>query len=114
MRIYLDHNATTPLRPEVVQTMTEVLGRAFGNPSSTHAEGAEAREVVNRAREEVASVLGVRRSPSDCVVFTAGATEANNALLRFGGWENRGRHIVSTSTEHPSVLEPLAELEARG
>jgi cysteine desulfurase len=114
MRIYLDHNATTPLRPEVLETMRETLGRAFGNPSSTHAEGAEARAAVDGAREEVASVLGVRRPPHECVIFTAGATEANTALLRFGGWENRGQHVVSTSTEHPSVLEPLAELEARG
>ena len=114
MRIYLDHNATTPLRPEVLETMRETLGRAFGNPSSTHAEGAEARAAVDGAREEVASVLGVRRPPKECVIFTAGATEANTALLRFGGWESRGRHVVSTSTEHPSVLEPLAELEARG
>lgn len=114
MRIYLDHNATTPLRPEVLETMRVTLERSFGNPSSTHAEGAEGKAALDSAREEVAALLGVRQAPSESILFTAGATEANNALLRFGNWQGRGRHVISTGTEHPSVVEPLDELEAAG
>jgi cysteine desulfurase len=112
MRIYLDHNATTPLRPEVVAAMGEALRSCFGNPSSTHAEGAAARAALERARGEVASLLGV--APGE-VTFTAGATEANNTAL-FGALAARPerRHVVSTTIEHPSVEEPLRALEQRG
>ncbi|MFP8875253.1 MAG: cysteine desulfurase family protein, partial [Myxococcota bacterium] len=99
---------------EVLETMREILERSFGNPSSTHAEGAAGKATVDSAREQVAALLGVRQAPSDSIFFTAGATEANNALLRFGNWVERGRHVVSTGTEHPSVLEPLEELETSG
>jgi cysteine desulfurase len=112
VRIYLDHNATTPLREEVVAAMTEVLRAAHGNPSSTHAEGAAARALIERARGEVAALLGV--SPSE-IVFTAGATEANNAVIHgaLAARPERG-HVVATTVEHPSVEEPLRALAARG
>jgi len=112
MRIYLDHNATTPLRPEVAAAMGEALRSSFGNPSSTHGEGAAARAALERARGEVASLLGV--GPSE-VTFTGGATEANNTAL-FGALAARPerQHVVSTSIEHPSVEEPLRALEQRG
>jgi cysteine desulfurase len=115
MRIYLDHNATTPLRAEVFEAMTRVLRDEFGNPSSTHAEGAAARKRVERAREQVAAALGV--APEE-VVFTAGATEANNAVL--AGFASRRRagegrtRIVTSRVEHPSVLEPCERLEDAG
>jgi len=112
MRVYLDHNATTPLRPEVVAAMDEALRSNYGNPSSTHAEGALARAAVERARAEVAALLGV--APSE-LIFTSGATEANNtALLGALAARPERRHVVSTTIEHPSVEEPLRALEQRG
>ncbi len=109
MRIYLDHNATTPIRPEVVEAMTYVLRESFGNPSSVYAEGADARARVEAARAQVASLLGV---DPVAIRFTGGATEANNTIL-FGHLEP-GDHVVTTRVEHPSVTEPLSVLEARG
>ena len=112
MRIYLDHNATTPLRDEVIEAMTAILYESYGNPSNTHCEGAAARAVVERAREQVASCLGTA-PPS--VYFTAGASESNNTVLRglAAGRGSRG-HVVTTSVEHPSVEGPCAWLERRG
>ena len=112
MRVYLDHNATTPLRGEVVAAMAEALRANYGNPSSIHAEGAAARGAIERARSEVAALLGVEAGE---ITFTAGATEANNAaLLGVLAARPRGRHVVSTTIEHPSVEAPLCALEANG
>jgi cysteine desulfurase len=111
VRIYLDHNATTPLRPEVVDAMTAALRERWGNPSSTHAEGAAARAALERAREQVAALVGA--APRE-VTFTSGATEANNLALRGVFATARGRRVVSSTVEHPSVEEPLAALEAEG
>jgi cysteine desulfurase len=108
-RIYLDHNATTPVRPEVANEMSRVLRHVHGNPSSVHAEGAEARAVVEEARRRVAACLGVE---SGEVFFTGGATEANNTLLRgIAGAASASGPLVITTTEHPSVAEPAAHLE---
>jgi len=113
MRIYLDHNATTPVRPEVADAMNAVQREDFGNPSSVHAEGARARVEIDRARERVASLLGV--VPSD-VVFTSGATEANNTVFLglLAARSDRRRHIVTTNVEHPSVDAPLEVLSRAG
>jgi cysteine desulfurase len=112
MRIYLDHNATTPVRDEVVDAMTRALRDGYGNPSSVHEEGSRARALVEAARAQVASLLGLQ--PPE-VIFTSGATEANNtALLRVAPASGRGRHIVTSNVEHPSVEAPLEVLEARG
>ena len=111
MRIYLDHNATTPVRPEVVDAMAAALREHWGNPSSTHAEGTAARAALERAREQVAELLGA--APRD-VLFTSGATEANNTALRGVLATSRGRHVVTSTVEHPSVAEPLHALEAEG
>ena len=113
MRIYLDHNATTPVRPEVVEVMDRVLREVFGNPSSVHAEGVRAREELETARARCAALVGA--APEE-VIFTAGATEANHlALLGIAGRPDRpGRHLVSTCAEHPSVEAPLARLEGEG
>ncbi len=115
-RVYLDHNATTPVREEVVEATLRVLRDCYANPSSTHADGAAARAEVERARERVASLVGAR--PEE-VVFTAGATEANNtalhgvlALAREA--DPARRRLVITTVEHPSVVEPAAVLEAAG
>jgi cysteine desulfurase len=112
MRIYLDHNATTPLRDEVVDAMSRTLADCYGNPSSTHAEGADARARVEDAREQVATCLG---TAARTIYFTGGATESNNTLLR-GLAEAPGerRGVVTTEIEHPSVVEPCAWLESRG
>jgi cysteine desulfurase len=112
MRIYLDHNATTPVRPEVADAMDGVLRAAWGNPSSVHHEGARARAEVDTARDRVASLLGVA---AEEILFTGGASEANNTallgVLRRGGETDGRRHIVTTNVEHPSVEAPLAVLE---
>jgi len=113
MRIYLDHNATTPVREEVAAAMAAALRGCFGNPSSIHAEGAAARAEVERARERVAGLLACE--PRE-VLFTAGATEANNTALGplLRAWAGDKRHVVSSNAEHPSVEEPLAALEREG
>lgn len=113
MRIYLDHNATTPVRDEVADAMAGALRGCFGNPSSVHAEGAAARAEVERARERVAGLLACE--PPE-VIFTAGATEANNTALGplLRAWAGSKRHVVSSNAEHPSVEEPLAALEREG
>ncbi len=113
MRVYLDHNATSPLRDEVVEAMTRVLRGIHGNPSSTHEEGRAARAVVDRARASVASLIGVQ---SDDVLFTAGATEANNTALigRLGLRSAEAGHLVTSAAEHPSVEAPLEALERAG
>jgi cysteine desulfurase len=113
MRVYLDHNATSPLRDEVVEAMTRVLRGIHGNPSSTHEEGRAARAVVDRARASVASLIGVQ---SDDVLFTAGATEANNTALigRLGLRSGEAGHLVTSAAEHPSIEAPLEALERAG
>jgi cysteine desulfurase len=111
-RVYLDHNATTPVRAEAIRAIEEALRRGWGNPSSVHAEGAAARALVERSRAQVAALLGAE---PDEVVFTAGATESNNTailgLLRRAG---RPGGVVASTAEHPSVEGPLAALEAAG
>src|SRR5690606_597375 len=105
--------ATTPVREEVVEAMARVLRDVPGNPSSVHAEGARARAVLETAREQVAAALGAR--PAE-VVFTSGATEANHLAIHgaAGAEATRGRHVVTTAVEHPSVQGPLEALERAG
>ncbi len=113
MRTYLDHNATSPVRPEAREAMVEALDHYYGNPSSVHGAGADARAAVERSRAQVASLLGVA---PDCVVFTSGATESNNTVLRTAVLRagTRDGHLVTCATEHPSVLETAAELRDQG
>jgi len=109
MRIYLDHNATTPVRPEVVDAMTAILRAQHGNPSSVYEEGAAARARVEVARAQIAGLLGATASE---IRLTGGATEANNTLLF--GLLGPDDHIVTTTIEHPSISAPLELLETRG
>jgi cysteine desulfurase len=112
-RIYLDHNATTPVRDEVAEAVLRVLRDVWGNPSSAHAEGAAARAEIESARERVAALVAARSAE---VVFTGGATESNNLAI-FGvarAAEESRRHLVTSAAEHPSVEAPLAALEADG
>jgi cysteine desulfurase len=113
VRIYLDHNATTPVRPEVADAIAALLRERHGNPSSVHAEGAAARGAVERAREQLAALL--RAEPRE-VTFGSGATEANNTALGplLRAWAGERRHLVSSDAEHPSVEEPLAALAREG
>lgn len=110
--IYLDHNATTPLLPEVVDSMLPYLREHFGNPSSGHLFGRRARDGVARAREQVAELLGC--SPDE-IVFTSGGTEANNLAIR-GTTEARPdrRHVVTSVVEHPATASPCCWLERHG
>ncbi|WP_375756293.1 cysteine desulfurase family protein [Corallococcus exercitus] len=110
--IYLDHNATTPLFPEVVDAMLPYLREHFGNPSSGHVYGLRARSAVARAREQVAALLGC---DADEVLFTSGGTEANNLAIR-GVLEalGRERHVVTTRIEHPATAVPCEWLEKKG
>ena len=112
--IYLDHHATTPLDGRVWETMVPYFAEKFGNPHSTnHAWGWTAAEAVDQARNSVAALLGATANE---IVFTSGATESNNLAL-FGIAERsrrRGNHLVSVTTEHKSVLDPLARLARTG
>lgn len=113
--VYLDCNATTPLEPMVLEVMQRYLVEDFGNEGSrTHEYGARAKQAVQKARDQVGQVVGAQR---DEVIFTSGATEANNlAILGLAehGEKSGRKHIVSTLIEHKAVLEPLEELERRG
>ena len=107
--IYLDHNATTPLDPEVRGAMEAAAG-VYGNPSSVHAEGQKARRVVEEARDEVARLVGAR---TEEIVLTSGGTEAN-ALAILGSASGRKGRVVVSGAEHPSVRDAAARLAADG
>jgi cysteine desulfurase len=108
--IYLDHAATTPLLPEAWEAMRPVAAEAFGNPASAHHAGRRARRFLEDAREKVAALLGAF---PDEVIFTSGATEANNLAISGLAGDPPGR-LVASRIEHPCVIEPLNHLAARG
>ena len=113
-RIYLDHAATTPVRPEVRAAMEPFLGgAAFGNPSSLHAEGQRAKHALDDARDAVAAALGAQAAE---IVFTSGGTESDNAALVGVMLANMGRgdHLITTQIEHEAVLNSARFLEALG
>lgn len=110
--IYLDHNGTTPIAPEVAKAMQPFWESAFGNPSSGHAYGRIPRNAVAKARRQVADLLGCRPAQ---IVFTSGGTEANNhALKGIVMAAHRGGHIITSAIEHPAVLEVCRFLERFG
>lgn len=113
MAIYLDHAATSPLRPDVLEAMLPYLAEHHGNPSSIHASGRRARQAVDEAREAIAASLGVR--PRE-IVFTAGGTESDNLAVKGAAWAGSaaGRHIVTSSVEHKAVMNSAAVLERQG
>lgn len=113
-RVYLDHNATTPLHPAVLARMTEVLRDEFGNPSSVHHFGQRAKALLDEARASVAALLGA--DPTE-VVFTGGGTESDNFAIRGAAeaMEAAGRrHLIASSIEHEAVLNTLKALARRG
>jgi cysteine desulfurase len=110
-RVYLDHNASTPVHPEVVAEMTPYFNEVFGNPSSVHAFGRDAREAVDVARERIARFVKV---PVDQIVFTSGGTESDNFGVK-GLALARGRgHVITSRIEHHAVLRTVQALEAQG
>jgi cysteine desulfurase len=113
MSVYLDHAATTPLRPEVLEAMGPYLTEHFGNASSIHGAGRRARLGLDEARETVARVLGAK--PRE-IVFTSGGTESDNLAIKGAAWaaSARGREIVTSSVEHKAVLHACSVMERFG
>lgn len=112
--IYMDYGATTPCDPRVVDAMIPWLREHFGNPASrSHAWGWEAEEAVEKARTEVADLIGA--DPRE-IVWTSGATESNNLALKGAAhfYQTKGKHLITVKTEHKAVLDPCRELERQG
>jgi len=112
-RVYLDCSATTPLDPRVLAAMMPYLTENYGNASSVHLFGQQARSAVDKARRQVAALIGARANE---LIFTSGGTESNNLAVRgiCEAAEARGRHIVTSAIEHPSVRGPIEQLEKKG
>ncbi|SVD17474.1 uncharacterized protein METZ01_LOCUS370328, partial [marine metagenome] len=112
-KIYLDHNATTPVQKEVLDVMLPFYKDKFGNPSSVHSEGREARVSLDEARDQVANLVGAK--PVE-IIFTSGGSESNNfAILGVAlSLNSKKRHIVTSEVEHSAILNPLKQLENLG
>lgn len=112
-RIYLDYAATTPIHPEVTKAMLPYFTEEFGNPSSIHAYGQEAKGAIEEARAKVADLIGARREE---IVFTSGGTESDNFALKGVAYanESKGNHIITSAIEHHAVIETGKFLERRG
>ena len=111
--VYLDYNATTPVDPMVADAIEPYLRQHFGNPSSTHVYGRNAHQAVERAREQVAILIGAK---ADEIVFTGCATEANNLAIRGAAraLRDKGRHVITSAVEHPAVEQPCRRLGEDG
>lgn len=111
--IYLDYNASTPIAPEVADAMRPFLSQHYGNPSSHHWAGAPAKQALEKARGQVAALLGC---PPQEIIFTSGGTEANNHAIQgvFFSLRKKGNHIITTQVEHPAVLQPCRFLKTLG
>ena len=112
-RIYLDYNASTPVDPAVAEAMRPFLAKHHGNPSSGHWASADAKAAIERARGQIAGLLGCF---GDEIVFTSGGSEADNLALKgvFFALRDRGDHIITTAIEHPAIIEPCRFLERLG
>ncbi len=110
-KVYLDHNASTPVHPEVVAAMAPYWTEVYGNPSSVHAFGRAARAAVDAAREQIAGFLGV--TPEE-IVFTSGGTESDNFALKGLAWARGRGHIITSRIEHHAVLRTCQALEGQG
>jgi cysteine desulfurase len=113
-KVYLDHQASTPVLPEVLEAMRPWFAEAYGTPSSLHQHGLRARDALHAAREQVAAMIHAE-SPDD-IIFTSGATESANLAVKGTAFANqrRGKHIVLTAIEHPSVLNSIEFLQTLG
>ncbi|NLW91960.1 MAG: cysteine desulfurase [Syntrophomonadaceae bacterium] len=112
-QLYMDHSATTPVAPEVIALMTEVMKYGWGNPSSQHFYGNEARQILNRARKQTAELIGANDNE---ITFTSGGTEADNlAIIGTAlALQSRGRHLIMSAIEHHAVLHAFHYLEKNG
>lgn len=112
-KIYLDYNASTPIAPEVAEAMKPFLTEHYGNPSTTHWAGKPAKEAYEKARQQVADLLGC---DSNEIIFTSGGSEANNHALKgvFFALRGRGNHIITTQVEPPAVINPCRFLQKLG
>ena len=111
--IYLDYNATTPIDSSVAQAMLPFLYGHFGNPSSTHSLGIAAKAAVEQARAQVASLI---HCTADEIIFTSGGSESNNMVLKGVShtFREKGKHIITSQVEHPSILKVCSYLQALG
>ena len=112
-RIYMDHSATTPVAPEVLEAMLPYFNEKYGNASSLYSLGLEAKEALEESRARVAAVLG---SLPEEVIFTSGGTESDNLAIKGVAYRNRdkGKHIITSAIEHPAVLETCRKLQSQG
>src|ERR1035437_5489428 len=111
MRVYFDNAATTPLDPEVLQTMYKVMETNYGNPSSIHGHGRESRTLIEKARKTVAGLL--HTSPAE-IFFTSGGTEADNTAIRCGIADNNIQHAITSRMEHHAVIHTLEAMDKAG
>lgn len=111
MRVYFDNAATTPLDAEVLKQMCSVMENTYGNPSSIHAHGREARTMIEKSRKTIAGLL--HTSPSE-IFFTSGGTEADNTAIRCGITDNGIKHAITSRTEHHAVIHTLEAMEHAG
>ncbi|UXR70538.1 cysteine desulfurase [Staphylococcus sp. IVB6246] len=113
MGIYADYAATTPVKPQVLEVMMDIYQHHFGNPSSIHTQGRDARHFLDSARRDVAKIINAK--PSE-IIFTSGATESNNTVIKGIAQANRdkGQHIITSKIEHHSVLHVFEQLEREG
>ena len=111
----MDHSATTPVAPEVLEAMLPYFGEKFGNASSLHSFGLEAKEALEESRAKVAAILCAQ--PEE-IIFTSGGTESDNLALKGIGYRSKekglGNHIITSSIEHPAILETCRKLETQG
>ncbi|MFB0551579.1 MAG: cysteine desulfurase NifS [Nitrososphaeria archaeon] len=112
-RVYMDHAATTPVDPLVVKAMLPYFSECFGNASSLHSLGRDAFEAVEAARQKVANLIGPEKKE---IIFTSGGTESDNLAIKGVAYKNRdkGNHIITSSIEHPAVLETCRHMESEG
>ncbi|MGI9454949.1 MAG: aminotransferase class V-fold PLP-dependent enzyme, partial [Aeoliella sp.] len=113
-RVYLDYNATTPIAPEVRETMQSFLAEHFGNPSSDHSLGRASGEAISDAREQLAGLIGA--DPAE-MIFTGGGTESNNAALKgvfLGDISFLRGHLIISAVEHPAITVPTHYLKQHG
>ena len=113
MEIYADYAATTPVKPEVVDAMMTIYNSHYGNPSSIHAKGRDARKYLDESRRQIAQLLG---ADTHEIIFTSGATESNNTAIKgiVKANEQLGNHIITSKIEHHSVLHVFEQLEREG
>ncbi len=111
MPVYLDHNATTPLNPQVAEAMMPYMGGIYGNPSSVHRFGRMTRDALEQARSQVASLVGAQANE---VIFTSGGTEANNLAIKGSLANFKPRHFAVSTVEHACLLEPARQMVKQG